>query len=251
MDEQAGILKAIAECPDDLTHRLVYADWLEDHGQTTAAQFIRAQCTLRQLLLDPVEGAHEPVQTVRYPVAIEIMRLRPEVRPPLLAPFLEAGRELREGDESVETALLRQFSFWTHRGLVEDVEVYGGSAVRAFISHADAIFNRVPLLRLMFSNAPDRHSHAQYHYHPPEDPVAINTLRPFLLKEALGRLQILDLRYLNLGNSLGYALLRTKPSFTPRRLLLAGNPLSDTLIKRLQELYGEGVIQAPDDDIPF
>jgi uncharacterized protein (TIGR02996 family) len=254
MDEQAGILKAIAESPDDVTHRLVYADWLEDHGKTPAAQFIRAQCTLRKLLLDPEVLDYDPVQSARYPVAVEVMRLLPEVRPPLLAPFLPAARELRRGDENIESTLTRQFSFWTHRGLVEDVEVYGGTAVQAFVSHANAIFDSVPLLRLMFSNAPCRQANPDY---PPEsasdDRVTIASVRAFLRKEAICRLEVLDLRWLHLGNALGHDLLHCKPSFRPRRLLLDGNGLREATIKRLQDRFAESVVYAPldGDDIPF
>ena len=44
-DEAAFREKIIAE-PDDDTHRLVYADWLQEHGQEVRAEFIRAQVAL-------------------------------------------------------------------------------------------------------------------------------------------------------------------------------------------------------------
>jgi uncharacterized protein (TIGR02996 family) len=38
-----GFLQDIVECPDDDAPRLIYADWLEDHGQAERAEFIRVQ----------------------------------------------------------------------------------------------------------------------------------------------------------------------------------------------------------------
>jgi uncharacterized protein (TIGR02996 family) len=44
-----AFLWAIIESPDDNTLRLVYADWLEEHGQPDRAAFIRIQCELTRL----------------------------------------------------------------------------------------------------------------------------------------------------------------------------------------------------------
>lgn len=42
--EREGLLRAVCANPDDSGARLVYADWLEDHGQPERAEFIRLQC---------------------------------------------------------------------------------------------------------------------------------------------------------------------------------------------------------------
>jgi uncharacterized protein (TIGR02996 family) len=42
--EQEALLRAVAAEPDDDTVRLVYADWLADHGQPERGEFIRLQC---------------------------------------------------------------------------------------------------------------------------------------------------------------------------------------------------------------
>jgi uncharacterized protein (TIGR02996 family) len=42
--EADAFLDAIFDHPDDDTPRLVYADWLQEHGQENYAQFIRLQC---------------------------------------------------------------------------------------------------------------------------------------------------------------------------------------------------------------
>jgi uncharacterized protein (TIGR02996 family) len=44
MTEEDSLLAAIAAEPDDDTVRLAYADWLDEHGQSERAEFIRVQC---------------------------------------------------------------------------------------------------------------------------------------------------------------------------------------------------------------
>src|SRR5687768_4967187 len=46
MDDEEAFLKAIAAAPADDGSRLVYADWLEEHGRPERDEFIRAQCEL-------------------------------------------------------------------------------------------------------------------------------------------------------------------------------------------------------------
>jgi uncharacterized protein (TIGR02996 family) len=48
--EQAdAFLQAICAKPEDDTPRLVYADWLEEQGDTDRAEFIRVQCELEKV----------------------------------------------------------------------------------------------------------------------------------------------------------------------------------------------------------
>ena len=51
-DEDA-LLNGIAATPADDLPRLVYADWLEDHGQDIRAEFIRIQCEIARLEVGP------------------------------------------------------------------------------------------------------------------------------------------------------------------------------------------------------
>jgi uncharacterized protein (TIGR02996 family) len=44
MAEADALLRAIQTEPDNDLHRLVYADWLDDHGDAARAEFIRLQC---------------------------------------------------------------------------------------------------------------------------------------------------------------------------------------------------------------
>src|SRR5262249_25245959 len=43
---EEGILADVREYPDDDAPRLIYADWLDDHGQHERAELVRVQCEL-------------------------------------------------------------------------------------------------------------------------------------------------------------------------------------------------------------
>jgi uncharacterized protein (TIGR02996 family) len=49
MNHHDAFLRAVIEAPDDDTPRLVYADWLDDHGDPDRADFIRVQCALDKM----------------------------------------------------------------------------------------------------------------------------------------------------------------------------------------------------------
>jgi uncharacterized protein (TIGR02996 family) len=57
MSESTAFLQAIFEKPDDDRPRLLYADWLDENGDTERAEFIRIQCALASLIGDQEEGA--------------------------------------------------------------------------------------------------------------------------------------------------------------------------------------------------
>jgi uncharacterized protein (TIGR02996 family) len=46
MPDDTALLAAIRAAPDDDAPRLVYADWLDEHGDGARAEFIRVQCEL-------------------------------------------------------------------------------------------------------------------------------------------------------------------------------------------------------------
>jgi uncharacterized protein (TIGR02996 family) len=46
MTDREVLLRAVCENPDDDLPRLVFADWLEEHGEPDRAEFIRVQCEL-------------------------------------------------------------------------------------------------------------------------------------------------------------------------------------------------------------
>ena len=49
MTEHAAFVQAILDAPDDDTPRLIFADWLEEHGDGARAEFIRLQCDRERL----------------------------------------------------------------------------------------------------------------------------------------------------------------------------------------------------------
>ena len=51
------LLRAIIESPEDDASRLVYSDWLEEHGDIERAEFIRVQCVLDKM---PAEDPRQP-----------------------------------------------------------------------------------------------------------------------------------------------------------------------------------------------
>ncbi len=46
LSENLGLLTAIIEEPDSDDLRLIYADWIDEHGEPERAEFIRVQCEL-------------------------------------------------------------------------------------------------------------------------------------------------------------------------------------------------------------
>src|SRR5947209_4774126 len=49
MNERDALLKAVCDNPDEDTPRLVFADWLQEHGEEDRAEFIRVQCEAARL----------------------------------------------------------------------------------------------------------------------------------------------------------------------------------------------------------
>src|SRR5262245_34688340 len=52
MSDETALLRAIAAHPDEDTPRLAFADWLDEHGKSERAEFIRGQIELAQLKED-------------------------------------------------------------------------------------------------------------------------------------------------------------------------------------------------------
>jgi len=46
MTDQDALVEAILGAPTDDAPRLVYADWLDEHGESEHAEFIRLQCRI-------------------------------------------------------------------------------------------------------------------------------------------------------------------------------------------------------------
>ncbi len=133
MDE--AFLESIHQTPDDDTPRLIYADWLEDHGDEAAqprAALIRAQCALERL------PPNDPGRPAREAEAAKILKAH--------------GKKW--------TADLRKaklVSTWTfRRGFLDSVTM---KAPR-FATTGDRLFQLVPMLRAV--RFPDASNELRY-----------------------------------------------------------------------------------------
>jgi uncharacterized protein (TIGR02996 family) len=61
MNHEQAFLEDVIAHPDDDAPRLVFADWLDDHGQSERAELIRLQC--EQARLDEAHPRHAELQT--------------------------------------------------------------------------------------------------------------------------------------------------------------------------------------------
>src|SRR5205823_6909699 len=60
MTDDRALLAAVIDSPADDAPRLVYADWLDEHGQSDRAEFVRVQCRLAHTpTWDPARPALE------------------------------------------------------------------------------------------------------------------------------------------------------------------------------------------------
>lgn len=133
-DEQAALLRAIIAQPDEDTPRLVYADWLQEHGDEEQAQFIRD--------------------------SIRLSRMRDEEvgRKYLLAGLTKLGG--MKGRAWVEALGLSGADAWSDnggfvRGMMEDVCYWD---LEAFLGEAEVLFARLPVRALTISEQGRRFS---------------------------------------------------------------------------------------------
>ncbi len=117
MNDRDALLNAIAEHPEEDTPRLMYADWLEENGQTERADFVRNQVELGRLHLD--DPARKPLvdKNVYY-----------------LANFVPGWKAELPDIPGVEWGDF-------NRGLIEEVQFLPTTAARRFpVEHAATIF---------------------------------------------------------------------------------------------------------------
>ncbi len=72
MWEADALLDAIFDNPDDDTPRLVYADWLQEHGHEDCAEFIRISVFLKRNTLHPDERAQ--LRRQRHQLRVQISK---------------------------------------------------------------------------------------------------------------------------------------------------------------------------------
>lgn len=119
--ESDALLDAIFDAPDDDTPRLVYADWLTEHGQPNYAEFIRLQCAAARepLWSDAANHLWEQIGRVWTRLDEEWW---PATRDGWYFPFFR-GEHRRLDAVDFERGFLRDSISMTYRQLVR----YGGS----------------------------------------------------------------------------------------------------------------------------
>jgi uncharacterized protein (TIGR02996 family) len=191
-----AFLETILQNPDDDTPRLVFADWLEEQGDSRSAaraEFIRVQCVLA--------GGPLP------PRRIELKRRQQQ----LLEQYgNEWARPIRR--------FVRTWQF--HRGFIDEVAV----AADMFLAHAGRLFRRVPIrhLRLWSRRWPQSF--------PVGEPVSMAAL---VDEPHLQCLRSLDLRENNLASRDVRALAVSEHLTNLTALNLAHNRIGDGGIRAL------------------
>jgi uncharacterized protein (TIGR02996 family) len=112
---EGAFLQAILADPDDDAPRLIYADWLDEQGESQRAEFIRVQCALARA------PRHDPAWGELW----------------------DRQRDLIVANGNGWSAALRQFvtNYWCRRGFADEVWLSG----QALLAHAATIFAMAPL----------------------------------------------------------------------------------------------------------
>ena len=128
-NDEHALLAAIAAAPADDTPRLVYADWLDDHGRAVRAEFIRLQCRIAQIETQPRHVVN--LFSGLWQRQQEILDDPP---PDLFGPLSDMPPSVRMVSE---------------RGFVSEVTLH----VLVFLTYADRLAAAVPPPRVEVTNA--------------------------------------------------------------------------------------------------
>lgn len=232
MDELLGFLQTIVAEPDDYTHRLVFADWLEDAGRSAWADLIRTQCALARLLV----GEERPFE---LPWFLEVMQVRPELHEGLLAPFAPLVPLLTRNAVAPEGPLLSAFQFWVRRGFVEGLQIHGGLTTVQFIKQAESILQRIPLRHLRILSATSRAATQSYPYWEHGSHLHDLTLRRLLKLDFAPRLLTLDLASVRPTEDHARCLLENRHRLSLRLLRVAW--YDEQVTQELRAAFGEAL----------
>jgi uncharacterized protein (TIGR02996 family) len=214
MNDESALFEAILAEPEDQALRLIYADLMEEQGETPRAEFIRLQCELARL---PLSAPQRPALEAREAALLAAHR-----RYWNGALHRHLSRGPLRGQAAARRAPLRRWAY--RRGFVEGLWVQAST----FLDYPEVLFQLGPI----------RH-------------VRLSLARLWIARLAdcphLSRLLTLGLR----GNSLAHEdVLRLAASpylYGLTRLDLSENPVSLTSVQRLRaapRLRPEAVIDA-------
>jgi uncharacterized protein (TIGR02996 family) len=150
--EQTGFLRSIIENPFDDTVRLIYADWLEEHGEGARAEFIRLQFQIEKTHRGKKHrGIKDSLMGI--PVVLDHCRCR-------WCALKKRERKLLEGTRPVDWSGFpagvyqpgqrpAEQGLWVfERGFVQSITITLGG----FIYHAPAVFAATPITAVHLSD---------------------------------------------------------------------------------------------------
>jgi uncharacterized protein (TIGR02996 family) len=221
--ERDAFMQAIIERPDDDTPRLVFADWLDDHGDVERAELIRRQCSLSSL--PPSSPEFAAIQERVQPLLNARLNdfLTPLTRLRGLR-FVETTRATMWGTSPCGGSTLYHCKAVFRRGFVEEITLPGRENIRTFARHAEALFRLTPLRHLEvtdvrgMSETLDQGWFPTAYWVPDIDFVAEEALRALVQLPEIARLRTLLLR-LDIGTKEAHAL-ATSPFLTAQTTLL-------------------------------
>lgn len=231
MTTHAGFLQEIIEHPDNDAPRLIYADWLEEQGDSARAAFIRAQC-------QPARWASSLARFCQYRCDpsdpfLPAATLAPEFRRAFLTPLLDLGLE------GSTPGFTPDFDLSFRRGFVEHLGVVGSKAAEKFVNTAERLFALTPLRHVFFDGGPwNGGPFADY-----SDPMSPDTLRQLVNLPPVARLAFLGLVE-HAFTDKDVPTLIESPFLGRGLLILTCNLFSDAAKAALRERFGDRVVLA-------
>lgn len=152
MTDRDALYAAILAHPDEDTPRLLYADWLEEHGQAKAANYIRAACELARLDDDDPSLAAFPTEGPAFWLDIEPEVARRQALAAVGLPRDHAKTELARLPKrgGVATGGYGAPGDPFRRGFVERACF---KTAADFVRHADDVFRAAPIRELVVHNS--------------------------------------------------------------------------------------------------
>lgn len=268
LEQHEAFLRAIFDAPDDDTARLVYADYLQEHGQEKRARLIRVQVELARL---PPADAPSGNPERLFELLTQQALLLPNTFP---AQYWHRGFPrpgpcaIVNGVDLADPLALRwkivtECPHWfgaTHLAVRTRPPLDGA---RVEVLFAQPAFARVTALNLRGEEVLEERDEAfvegdenaallaVYQIHPT---VAPSGLLALVSHKALRRVTELDLTNNDLDNDAARALVRSPYLDNLKRLnLLAGNRFRGKVWQQVLERFGEDVVGGNEatDSIPF
>ncbi|AMV28236.1 hypothetical protein VT84_27765 [Gemmata sp. SH-PL17] len=224
LSQHEAFLRAIFDAPDDDTPRLVYADFLQEHGEEERATLIRWQCGRGA---KPATVTSAPPKSWRgFPPPPAELDLRLER---LLDTNTLRGDIVRLSPEFFAATTVRLFG--GRIASAEPFDVLFGLAAFALVTELELIGEEVPDLDSDFTT---------FSLVPVITPAGVAALAQH---RSLRRITTLDLRNNDLDNDAARALVKSPYLDNLKRLrLLEGNRLRGRVWQQVIERFGEDVV---------